>query len=302
MLTSDPHHCLLIAGLTAATAACSGSRTASTSDESTTSQPEESPGERPSSEADDIPDENASPSEARILSAYHGLDRLPPAVIRLCPGRLSIGQDGMPVTFSVQLNDDTVRPDAFAVVTTTGERVTPRCATLRPATEPLERRTVLLAGAFGDAAATPRAVEVVGPLEAADGSSLRGLRTEEITPLGDGPRVLLAERFAPDREGLAGECPSGTSQVVQLTFQGGVTGPDGAELSEAQRMAVAITLEDGTTVNPTALADDDPDNFVLACLHNESPATSVTVRAGHFHDPGDDSNPDTRAEVVPGGT
>jgi hypothetical protein len=207
----------------------------------------------------------------------------------------------MPITFSVQLDGDTVSPEAFAVETATGERVTPRCATLRPATERLERRTVLLAGPFGTPEAPPRAVEVVGPLEAVGEGSLRGLRTEQITPLEAGPSLLLAERFDPGTPGLTGECPRGTSQVVQLTFEGGVTGPDGAALGEPQRTAVVITLENGTTVNPAALADDDPDNFVLACLDTTSPATSVTVRAGHFHDPGDDANPDTQAAVVAGG-
>ena len=84
------------------------------------------------------------PADASILSAYYGLDELPAAVAVLC-GAEGVGQDGMPVIFSVQLDDDSVSPEVFAVETAAGDAVTPVCATLRPADEPLELRTVLLA-------------------------------------------------------------------------------------------------------------------------------------------------------------
>ena len=212
----------------------------------------------------------------------------------------SLGADGIPVIFSVRLDSDSVQPEAFVVETATGERVTPKCATLRPADEQLENRTVLLAGTFGTPEAQPQAVEVVGDLQDVQGRSLKGLRTEQITALEDGPSILLAERFAPDTPGLAGECPEGTKQVVQLTWEGGVTGLAGADLGEPQRTAVTVTLSDGSTVTPAALADDDPDNFVHACLDTATEATSVTVTAGYFHDPGDDANLDTKVDVVAG--
>ena len=78
----------------------------------------------------------------RILSVYYGLDELPLAASLLC-GAVVAGQDGVPVTFSVQLDGATVAPEDFVVETATGARVTPDCATLAPATEPLELRTVL---------------------------------------------------------------------------------------------------------------------------------------------------------------
>lgn len=239
-------------------------------------------------------------TDARVLSAYYGLDALPVNASLACVRRVT-GEDGMPVTFSVQLDAATVTADAFAVETATGELVTPVCATLRPATEPLERRTVLLAGAFGTPDAPPRAVIVVGALAAVDGRSLRGVRTDTITPLAAGPSLVLAERFAPDTPGLAGECPAGTAQVVQLVWEGGVTGPQDAALAEPQRLGVQVTLDDGSVATPIALVDDDPDNFVLACLDASSPARSVAVAAGLFHDPGDDANPATAVDVVPGG-
>lgn len=208
------------------------------------------------------------------------------------------GDDGMPVVFSTQLQVDSVVPESFLVVRSDGESVVPNCATLNPAMEPLEQRTVLLTGDFGTFGETPLRVEVTGPLLTFDGQSLLGVSTEDITPLEDGPRIVLAERFAPDTYGLVGECPDGTAQVVQLTWQGGVSGPGGAALGEDQRLGTSVLLEDGVTVNPLALVDDDPDNHVLACLAEDSPAHSVEVRAGLFHDPGDIANPATQAEVT----
>ena len=234
-----------------------------------------------------------------ILSAYHGLDELPFLANLLCGFNVA-GDDGMPVVFSTQLQADSVVPESFLVIRSDGESVVPNCATLHPADEPLEQRTVLLTGDFGTFGETPIRVEITGPLLTVDGDSLLGLSTEDITPLEDGPQVVLAERFAPDTNGLAGECPDGTVQVVQLTWEGGVTGPDNAALGEDQRLGTRVLLEDGSMVNPLALVDDDPDNHVLVCLAEDSPAQWVVVDAGLFHDPGDIANPATHAEVIDG--
>ena len=241
--------------------------------------------------------QSADLSNASILSAYHGLDQLPAVASVLCGFNVA-GDDGMPVVFSTQLQVDSVVPESFLVIRSDGESVVPNCATLHPADEPLEQRTVLLTGDFGTFGETPLRVEVTGPLLTFDGESLQGLSTEDITPLEDGPRVVLAERFAPDTNGLAGECPNGTAQVVQLTWEGGVTGPANAALGEDQRLGTWVLLEDGAMVNPLALVDDDPDNHVLACLAEDSPAQWVVVHAGLFHDPGDIANPATHAEVA----
>ena len=64
------------------------------------------------------------PADASILSAYYGLDELPAGVALVC-GAESVGQDGMPVTFSVQLDEDSVSPAVFSVETASGEAVTP---------------------------------------------------------------------------------------------------------------------------------------------------------------------------------
>ena len=241
--------------------------------------------------------QSADLSNASILSAYHGLDQLPAVASVLCGFNVA-GDDGMPVVFSTQLQVDSVVPESFLVIRSDGESVVPNCATLHPADEPLEQRTVLLTGDFGTFGETPLRVEVTGSLLTFDGESLLGLSTEDITPLEDAPRVVLAERFAPDTNGLAGECPNGTAQVVQLTWEGGVTGPANAALGEDQRLGTWVLLEDGATVNPLALVDDDPDNHVLACLAEDSRAQWVVVHAGLFHDPGDIANPATHAEVA----
>ncbi len=240
-----------------------------------------------------------SDTDARILSIYHGLDPLPPLATRLCGLPPAAGQDGMPVVFSVQINAQSISSSVFAVQTSTGEIVTPLCATLRPALEPLEQRTVLLIGTFSPDNSIPVSVKIVGQLEDINGNSLLGLRSEQVTPLEDGPGLVLAERFSPDNSGLAGECPAQTAQAVQLTWQGGVTGPQGADLAEFQRTAVSVLLNNGNLVQPLSLADDDPDNHVIACLAEESPAVSVRVKAGYFHDPGDDANPETSVNVNP---
>lgn len=235
--------------------------------------------------------------EGGILSVYYGLDALPAAANLLCGGAVA-GQDGVPVTFSVQLVADSVAPEDFAVETASGSLVVPDCATLAPATEPLELRTVLLTGNFGTPEEQPRAVEVVGVLQDVDGNELTGLRSEDVTPLEDGPSLVLAERYLPSNPGVGGECPPGSTQVVQLVWTGGVTGPAGSPLEEPQRTGVSVLLEDGSTVVPVELADDDPDNFVYACLDAASPAVEVNVASGLFHDPGDDPNPATSAAVL----
>ena len=234
---------------------------------------------------------------ASILEVYYGLDSLPPAASVLCGFNVA-GMDGAPVTFSVQLNQASVAPEDFVVETATGEQVTPDCATLAPAVEPLELRTVLLVGTFGTPDAQPRAVEVVGTLDDLEGNPISGIRSDDVTPLEAGPGIVLAERYLPTQPGIDGECPEDTEQVVQLVWGGGVTGPLNARLGEEQRLGVSVQLEDGTSVQPIALADDDPDNFVYACLDVASPAVEVSVDAGLFHDPGDDANPATSAPVL----
>ena len=90
------------------------------------------------------------------------------------------------------------------------------------------------------------------------------------------------------------------AQILQLTWEGGVSGPGGSPLGDAQRTGIEVTVEGGEVVIPTALGDDDPDNLVVACVDDSRPASSVSVADGLFHDPGDDANPAIATEVVAG--
>ena len=107
------------------------------------------------------------------------------------------------------------------------------------------------------------------------------------------------ERFDPGSAGFEGECPA-DAQILQLTWEGGVSGPGGSPLGDAQRTRIEVTLEGGAVVIPAALGDDDPDNHVVACVDDSRPATSVSVAADSFYDPGDDANPATDAAVIAG--
>ena len=132
---------------------------------------------------------------------------------------------------------------------------------------------------------------MVGDLRAVDGVSVQGLRTDTITPLAAGPSVVLAESYDPAAPGLDSDCPAGSTQVVQIVFEGGVTGPDSSPLAEPQRLGVSLHLAGGDVVPPTALGDDDPDNYVHACTDRTEVVEFVSVAEGLFHDPGDDPNP-----------
>ena len=169
---------------------------------------------------------------------------------------------------------------------------------MRPAIEPLESRTILLIGPFSEEDTIPLSVKIVGELEDVDGNSLIGLKSEKVTPLGAGPSLVLAEVFSPDAAGLEEECPQETSQAIQLTWEGGVTGPNGAKLREPQRTAITILLDDGDSVHPLSLADDDPDNHVIACIAEASQAVFVSVMEGFFYDPGNDANPETSIGII----
>ena len=110
---------------------------------------------------------------------------------------------------------------------------------------------------------------------------------------------MLAERFEVDAPGIVGECPAATLQVLQITGEGGVSCPMGSRLGEPQRLGISVLLQDGQTVTPIALTDDDPDNHVLVCLDVAVAAVSVAAAPGLFHDPGDDPNPETSIDVNP---
>jgi hypothetical protein len=233
----------------------------------------------------------ASHGDERALAAYFGDSVLPAGVLAFCPPPPSaVGFGGMPIVFSAQIdpaggfagNDFGLDPGAFRVKVL-GEPgwVTPICATLRPATDPAEQRTVLLAGDFGLGGLNrPVAIKIVGDVWTTDGDSLRGLVTRRVSGTEAGPQLLLAERFTPG-DGLidtstgddTAYCPADqTAGVIKLTFSGGVTAPNGNSLEDDLTALDAIQVV-GTTpagqrviLNPFALRDIDNDNHLDACF------------------------------------
>lgn len=239
-----------------------------------------------------------------ILSAFFGLDGgLPVQSALICPPGPLL--DGMPVVFAEELDERTIMPGDFRVITRSGARRAPLCATTAPANEEDEDRTVLLIGALGDEPGDPPATVVVqGSVRTESGAELQGA-TAPVIPLAAGPQPVRAEP-APaedDRQTFtpltppvtllapASACPAGTVQRVRVTWDGGVSAPgDGAD-GDAQRLAYAVTMDDGRVLAPAALADlGDMDNNHLLCLDAGGTPVSVAVAAGRFADPGGDVN------------
>lgn len=224
--------------------------------------------------------------DSRVLGAYFGDSVLPQADNQLCaPQAAGEGFGGMPIVFSAQIDPFSLNPAAFRVkVSGQPGWVTPVCATLRPAVDPTELRTVLLVGDFGfGGASRPVAIRIVGDVRTTDGDSLRGLVTRRVSGTDVGPQLLLAERFAPG-DGMidtsTGDdtafCPEGeTTVVVKLTFSGGLTAPNGSSLQDNDIAIGAIqvvgTNSTGqrTVLSPFVLRDIDNDNHLDACFGAE---------------------------------
>lgn len=241
-------------------------------------------------------------ASATILDAFFGLDdALPARSAFVCLG--SVGEDGMPVTFSQRVQSAKPEASAFLVTTRSGATHVPRCATLAPANDASERHTVLLMGKLGDDPADPPVrVDVVGSVPLDGGGDARGL-SGKVTPLAAGPSLLLALRYLPAE--LPGtSCPPGpTRQIVQVTWSGGVSAPGGGDLTDAQRRRMHVTLADpagGTRdVTPFALADlGDNDNYVQLCLDDDAKPLSVRVEPGTCVDPRGDANDATAIAVT----
>ena len=246
-------------------------------------------------------------SSPTLLSAFFGLDNaLPFAVNLLCFG--GAGDDGMPVVFSHRISSDSVRPEQFQITTRSGQLKTPECATLRPAGDPGERRTVLLIGEFGNADTDPpEVVTIVEDLlsDTAAPVNFKG-QSVDVTPLSEGPSMVLAESLSQDdwtvdRRGT--QCPSeGVSQIIRVTWNGGVRLANGDEPGKTETYLYSVSMEpeQGTSyiTHPIAIAElGDNDNHHFLCLDTDDKASAVSFPSGHFIDPNRDLNPDTRVIV-----
>ena len=256
--------------------------------------------------ADTSPIKSSPPT---LLSAFFGLDNAMPSAINiLCFG--AAGDDGMPVVLSHRISSDSLRPEQFQITTRSGQLRTPECATLRPAGDPGERRTVLLIGEFGNADTDPpEVVTIVEDLlsDMAAPLNFKG-QSVEVTPLSEGPSMVLAEsvdreEWAVDRRGT--QCPSeGVRQIIRVTWNGGVRLANRDEPGDAEKGLYSIKMEpeqgESYITHPIAIAElGDNDNHHFLCLDTDDKASAVSFPSGHFIDPNRDLNPDTSVMLYP---
>jgi hypothetical protein len=233
--------------------------------------------------------------EPCVLSAYYGAAILPQGIDRTwCPGATAAGGlGGMPFALDQPIDPGegyggvkwALDPKLFRVtVGPHAETVTPTCATLQPAIDGNEQKTVLLAGAFGlGGVNVPTEIEIVGDLKTVDGKSLNGLEIVSIAPFDAGSNLTFAEVYAADGgeietsgPGDDAYCPRGrTAKAVKLTFSGGVRGANGGALTDSPTALAAISVlatdaaGSRTVLTPFALRDDDNDNYLDACFGSE---------------------------------
>jgi len=133
-----------------------------------------------------------------------------------------------------------------------------------------------------------------------------------VVPLEDGPSIALAQTV-PEAQWRVDErptrlpwgggsgCPVGTRLAVRVTWEGGVTRPDGSDADDLDRRRYVVVFSDPGDRSgraPTALADlGDGDNNHLLCFDVEADPREVRFPAGFLTDPRDDLNPETSAPV-----
>lgn len=223
----------------------------------------------------------------------------------------------MPVVFSHQVDMTTVEPGDFKITRSSGKTGNVTCLTLAPADDVGELRTVLLAGEYGSLEDQPVTVEIIGNILSMDRTvNFKGTSTS-VVPLEAGPSLVLATIVSESEWALSSTgtpipwgggsgCPAGTKQVVRVTWNGGITKPDGTPAGDVERQLyrVVVIKPDNTTetIAPFALGDlSDGDNNHKLCLDTSNPALSVSFPAGHVTDPRDDLNPATHIDIARAG-
>lgn len=257
---------------------------------------------------------DANGRRARLFSAFFGLDDATPGLAGLVVCEGASGKDGMPVVFSHELDVSTVEPGDFKITTSSGVAGEVTCLTLAPADDAGELRTVLLVGQLGSVDDQPMTVEVVGNVLSRDNSVNFKGTSVAVTPLEAGPSLVEAQ-VVPELEWSLGNqgtsmpfgggtgCPTGTKQIVRVTWNGGVTKPGGVDADDVERALYTVThvREDQSTYEsaPFALADlRDGDNNHKLCLNTADRVASVSFPAGHLTDPRDDLNPATSVNLL----
>ena len=242
--------------------------------------------------------EDASPptgggaESVEILTAFFGLDNGVPGQAFGC-GLFGL-QDGMPIVLNRRIPlPALLDPSVFVVHRASGAESPVRCATLAPAEEAEERRTILLLGEYASDDDPPVGVEIVGTLLTDDGVDAKGARTETVTPLAAGPSIVMAEHYPTSELPTSGtdECPADTDHIIKLTWDGGVSGPGGVDLDESHRLGTKVEYANGEVRVATLLADAfDHDNHVELCMSAPGKPVAITAGSGLYEDPNGDLN------------
>lgn len=234
--------------------------------------------------------------QSGILSAFFGLDNELPALAGvLCPD--APGKDGMPLVFHQEVSDDSIDPDDFTITTDGGRESTPGCATLGPAFEEDEDRTILLIGNFGNAETDPPAsAAVVGDLWSESGHNWSGAMTT-VTPLTAGPSLVYAEGVDP----VDHDCPAGSERAVMAIWDGGVKNVSNETFARPDFVRFRMHFANGATEfhrPPTAMTDlADQDNVLVLCTEQSLAPASISVSANTAIDPNGDPNDETEVSI-----
>jgi hypothetical protein len=248
-----------------------------------------------------------------LLSAFFGFDSEAPTISSFFVCRGAAGKDASPVIFPYEVNLETLQAGDFKVVRSDGSEGKILCVTPAPAFDIGELRTILIVGEYGSSSNQPATVEVIGNLLSIDNQINFKGKIVNVTPLEDGPSMVLAE-MVPSEEWELGKkatflpfgggsgCPEGTKQIVRVVWSGGITKPGGKEVDDIERQSYSVTIRDNkgdfSTITPFALGDlGDGDNSHKLCLDVEGTPISVEFPEGLLTDPREDLNPETFIEI-----
>lgn len=236
-----------------------------------------------------------------MLSAYAGIENSI-QVYRVAGCQRALWQrgTGMPVVFNVEINPNTLDALDFLVSFQTSNQteisIHPDCVSLAPADEDYENRTVLLVGQFDGRSLTKVEVSPSARLTDEDGYSLAGLSAQSISRLGRAEQLVYAEDLA-ETEWQPDECPQSTVQQIQVTWNGGITGPQASARNDdiqATDYLISYTNENAEQIfhSPDALGDlNDGDNNHILCLNERLQSADhtaiVTGLAEEFCSPDD---------------
>ena len=296
---------VLFTTLSLCLAACAGDESGPAASPSTEAATTEAPTtQTPTTQAPDVtePDPSLDVVDGpAILTAYLGVLDTPAIGAALLGGVSGCEQqpldEGMPVVLSHRVDGATLDSNDFVVTTVGGAAMTPTCATLEPATDDDELQTVLLTGPMGSSDDLPAEVAVVGELLAIDGTVLTGIATDTVSTFETGPRLVLA-RLDP----AGALCASlGSSHEIQMTWEGGVSGPRGAEPGAVELERLSVIDIDGGAHALLGFDDlGDGDNYLVVCVPPDVEPSMIEVLQDTVYDPTNNPNPATAVEVVLG--